>query len=159
MQQLELRFLGDDAQQRVAAQRFQLGCAPVVQGHGGVFALHQQVGMRAGQVVGHVQHGLQVGRVLLAHLAACIAPLHAMLAGGRQAQGREEAIEHVDLAARHHCQRATQPIVQIGQQGDQAQRHLDRFRCLGDADQSAVEVQEQRGVGCESRRRLHGRKP
>jgi len=115
--------------------------------------------MRAGQVVGHVEHGLQVGRRFLAHGAGGVAPLHAVLAGGGQAQGREEAVEHVDLAARHHGQRAAQPLVQIGEQGDQALRHLDRFRRLGDADQGAVEVQKQRGVGGESRGRLHRYRP
>ena len=70
-----------------------------------MLAFHQQALVRAREVVAGIEHEGQVGWSLFLHVASGIAALHAVLAGGGQAQGGEEAVEHVDLPARHHRER------------------------------------------------------
>ncbi|MCY1210576.1 hypothetical protein D9M72_222690 [compost metagenome] len=154
MHELELRTAFDGARHRIAAHGLQLRREPVVQRDGAVLALDQQAFVDAREFVGHVQDRDEVGRALLLHAAFGIAALHAVLAGRGQPQRREKAVDGIDLAPRHHGERATEQVAQVAQQGHEGGRHLDGFRRGGEADQRAVEVEKKGGVPARRRWQL-----
>jgi hypothetical protein len=154
MHQLERRSALDGARHRIAAHRLQLRRQAVVQGDGGVLALHQQAFVHACEFVGDVQDGHEIGRVLLLHVALCVAALHAVLAGGGQAQRCEKTVDGVDLAPGHHGERAAELVAQVAQQGDQRGGNLDGLGGGRKADQRAVEIEKEGGVPAQRRRQL-----
>jgi len=82
-------------------------------------------------------------------MAACFKD---QLAGGRQAQGREEAVEHVDLAARHHGEGAAELVLEVAEQRDQGGGDFDRLGRGREAHQGAVEIEEEGRVPAQGRR-------
>ena len=108
-----------------------------------MLALHQQAFVYARELVGNVQDGGKVGRALLLHVALGVAALHAVLAGRRQAQWRQEAVDGVDLAARHDGERAAELVAQVAQEGNEGRRDLDGFRRGREPDECSVEVEKE----------------
>ena len=128
---------------RVAACLFPLRGEPVVHRYGRVLAFHDHAGVSHRQGIGGLHHGRQVRRSLLFQHAVRIAALCAMLAGRRQRQRFQEAIERIDLTTRDDGQRSAQQVVQGRQRLDQCWRDVNGIRRLGDVDQRAVEIEKQ----------------
>jgi hypothetical protein len=72
--------------------------------------------------------------------------------GQRRHRALEIAVEVAELPPRDHGEGAVERPAEPAQQVRQARIHHDRPRGIGDLDQGAVEIEEQRPVGTRMRK-------
>ena len=80
-----------------------------------------------------------------------IAPLDAVLSCGRQLEGRDDLVDALERAPAHQRERAAGRLVELLDQADVMIFVLHRLGRLGDFEQRAVEIQEERRPRLERR--------